>query len=165
MKFFGAPLAIALLLSGITITFVSCESNKKNKSNTTQTTGTESMKREVLSSGLQYEIIAAAKDGARQPEKGKIVVVHYTGWIADKDGNPFMERKFDSSVDRGTPFQFSIGRGQVIKGWDEGVMLMKVGEKRRLIIPAALGYGAYGYPPVIPGGATLVFDVELLDIK
>lgn len=165
MKFFGAPLAIALLLSGIALAVVSCDFNKKDKATTTQTTGTDSMKRETLPSGLQYEIITPAKDDARKPEKGNVVIVHYTGWIADKDGTPIMERKFDSSVDRGTPFQFSIGRGQVIKGWDEGVMLMKVGEKRRLIIPAALGYGPMGYPPVIPGGATLVFDVELLDLK
>lgn len=165
MKFFGAPLVIALLLSGIAVTIISCNQTKKDTSQITQTAGADTMKRQKLPSTLEYEIITPAKDDARQPEKGNIVSVHYTGWIADKDGNPIMDRKFDSSVDRGTPFQFSIGRGQVIKGWDEGVMLMKVGEKRRLIIPAALGYGVYGYPPVIPGGATLVFDVELLDIK
>lgn len=165
MKFLGAPLVIGLLLSGIAVAVISCDQNKKNKPEVTQTSGSDSMKRETLPSGLQYEIITPAKDDARKPEKGNVVIVHYTGWIADKDGNPIMERKFDSSVDRNAPFQFSIGKGQVIKGWDEGVMLMKVGEKRRLIIPANLGYGAYGYPPVIPGNATLVFDVELLDIK
>lgn len=165
MKFLGAPLAIALLLSGITVAFVSCDMNKKSKPNASLTTGTESMKREVLPSGLQYEIITAAKEGARQPEKGNVVTVHYTGWLADKDGNPVMDKKFDSSVDRGTPFQFVVGRGQVIKGWDEGLLLMKVGEKRRLILPAAIAYGAYGAPPRIPGNATLVFDVELLDIR
>lgn len=123
------------------------------------------MKRETLTSGLQYEVITPAKDGAHQPEKGNVVIVHYTGWLADKDGNPIMDKKFDSSVGRGAPFEFVIGKGQVIKGWDEGVMLMKVGEKRRLILPASIAYGAYGAPPRIPGNATLVFDVELLDIR
>lgn len=165
MKFLGAPLVIGLLLSGIAVAIISCDQLKKNNPQATQTLGANTMKREKLASNLEYEIITPAKEDAKQPEKGNIVTVHYTGWIADKDGNPILERKFDSSVDRGAPFEFSIGRGQVIKGWDEGVMLMKVGEKRRLIIPAALGYGAYGYPPVIPGNATLVFDVELLDTK
>lgn len=165
MKFLGAPLVIGLLLSGIAVAIISCDQLKKNNPQVTQTSGANKMKREKLASNLEYEIITPAKEDAKQPEKGNVVTVHYTGWIADKDGNPILERKFDSSVDRGTPFQFSIGRGQVIKGWDEGVMLMKVGEKRRLIIPAALGYGAYGYPPVIPANATLVFDVELLDTK
>ena len=94
-----------------------------------------------------------------------MVTVHYTGWLADANGNPIMDKKFDSSVDRGTPFQFVIGRGQVIKGWDEGVMLMKVGEKRRLILPPSIAYGAYGAGAKIPGNATLVFDVELLDLQ
>lgn len=123
------------------------------------------MKRHKVDSGLQYEIITPAPEGAREPKKGNVVTVHYTGWLADANGNPIMDKKFDSSVDRGTPFQFVIGRGQVIKGWDEGVMLMKVGEKRRLILPPSIAYGAYGAGAKIPGNATLVFDVELLDLQ
>ncbi len=149
-KSIGIPLVIGMLLS-----MPACFSRE----------GKDMNKRTTLPSTLQYEVIQEAEKGAKSPQVGDWVNVHYTGWIADKDGNPMMDRKFDSSVDRNTPFQFIIGKGQVIKGWDEGVALMKVGEKRRLIIPAALGYGARGYPPVIPENATLVFDVELLGVK
>ena len=93
-----------------------------------------------------------------QPKTGDTVSVHYTGWL--KSGT-----KFDSSVDRGTPFEFPVGKGRVIKGWDEGVISMKVGGKRKLIIPAHLGYGDRGAGGVIPGGATLIFEVELLGIR
>ena len=89
---------------------------------------------------------------------GQVAVVHYTGWLTDGT-------KFDSSRDRGQPFSFPIGQGQVIPGWDEGVAGMKVGGRRKLVIPASLGYGDMGAPPVIPPGATLVFDVELMDLK
>ena len=89
---------------------------------------------------------------------GKKVSVHYTGWLTNG-------KKFDSSVDRGDPFVFTIGRGQVIGGWDEGVATMKVGGKRKLTIPPDLGYGARGAGGVIPGNATLVFEVELLGIE
>lgn len=148
-KYIGIPLVIGMLLS-----MPACFSREG-----------KDMKRVTLPSKLQYEIIKEADKGAKSPQVGDWVNVHYTGWIADKDGNPMMDKKFDSSVDRGQPFQFIIGKGQVIKGWDEGVALMKIGEKRRLVIPAELGYGARGYPPVIPANATLVFDVELLDVK
>jgi len=94
--------------------------------------------------------------GAR-PKTGDTVSVHYTGRL--KSG-----QKFDSSVDRGTPFEFPVGKGRVIKGWDEGVSSMKVGGKRKLIIPAHLGYGDRGAGGVIPPGATLIFEVELLKI-
>ena len=96
------------------------------------------------------------------PKPGQTVVVHYTGWLYEggKRG-----KKFDSSVDRGQPFEFPLGKGQVIPGWDEGVATMKVGGKRTLIIPPALGYGARGAGGVIPPNATLMFDVELLDVK
>ena len=107
-------------------------------------------------SGLQY-IDEKVGDGAA-PQKGKRVTVHYTGTLTDG-------KKFDSSRDRGQPFKFVIGVGQVIAGWDEGVMSMKVGGKRKLIIPANLGYGARGAGGVIPPNAELVFDVELLGVS
>jgi peptidylprolyl isomerase len=96
------------------------------------------------------------------PRTGQICVMHYTGWLYE---NGAKGKKFDSSVDRGEPFEFAIGMHQVIGGWDEGVASMKVGGKRTLIIPPALGYGARGAGGVIPPNATLIFDVELLDVK
>jgi peptidylprolyl isomerase len=110
-------------------------------------------------SGLQT-IDATVGTGA-SPKSGQTCVMHYTGWLYDG----VKGAKFDSSVDRGEPFEFKIGIGQVIKGWDEGVLTMKVGGKRTLIIPAALGYGARGAGGVIPPNATLMFDVELLGVK
>ena len=109
----------------------------------------------VTSSGLRYTDDKVG-DGA-SPQKGKRVTVHYTGTLTDG-------KKFDSSRDRGQPFKFVIGLGQVIAGWDEGVMSMKVGGRRTLIIPANLGYGARGAGGVIPPNATLIFEVELLGI-
>ena len=106
-------------------------------------------------SGLAYQdLVVGAGAG---PTRGKAVKVHYTGWL--ENGT-----KFDSSVDRGEPFVFTIGAGEVIPGWDEGVMTMKVGGKRRLVIPPQLGYGAAGAGGVIPPNATLIFEVELLDV-
>jgi FKBP-type peptidyl-prolyl cis-trans isomerase len=113
----------------------------------------------TTASGLQYEILRAAPAGAAKPTVGKLVTVHYTGWLWV---NGEKGQKFDSSVDRGQPFQFNIGLGQVIKGWDEGVLGMFVGEKRRLFISANLGYGARGAGGAIPPNATLMFEVELL---
>lgn len=114
----------------------------------------------TLPSGLQV-VDTVAGSGA-SPKTGEICVMHYTGWLYE---NGRKGKKFDSSVDRGQPFEFPIGVGRVIKGWDEGVSTMKVGGKRTLIIPASLGYGARGAGGVIPPNATLIFDVELLGIK
>ncbi|HUP30363.1 MAG TPA: FKBP-type peptidyl-prolyl cis-trans isomerase [Usitatibacter sp.] len=91
--------------------------------------------------------------------------VHYTGWLHDPAQSDGHGKKFDSSVDRGTPFEFHLGAGQVIRGWDEGVAGMKVGGKRTLIIPPEMGYGARGAGGVIPPNATLVFDVELVSVR
>jgi peptidylprolyl isomerase len=111
-------------------------------------------------SGLQ---ITDTKVGTgATPKPGQICVMHYTGWLYEGGAKG---KKFDSSVDRGQPFEFPIGRQRVIPGWDEGVATMKVGGKRTLIIPPALGYGARGAGGVIPPNATLIFDVELLDVK
>ncbi|MEQ1672241.1 MAG: FKBP-type peptidyl-prolyl cis-trans isomerase, partial [Hyphomicrobium sp.] len=114
----------------------------------------------TTASGLQ--INDTVEGTGASPKTGQTCVMHYTGWLY-KDG--VKGSKFDSSVDRGSPFEFTIGVGQVIKGWDEGVASMKVGGKRTLIIPAALGYGARGAGGVIPPNATLIFDVELLGVK
>ena len=107
---------------------------------------------------LVIKVIKKGKGKVADAKKNPRVTVHYTGTFADG-------KKFDSSVDRGTPFTFVLGAGQVIKGWDQGVDGMKVGEKRHLIIPSSLGYGDAGAPPAIPPGATLHFDVELLDVQ
>ena len=110
----------------------------------------------TTSTGLKYEDV---KQGTGEEAKaGKTVSVHYTGWLTDG-------KKFDSSKDRGQPFEFPLGGGRVIKGWDEGVQGMKVGGVRKLTIPASLGYGSRGAGGVIPPDATLVFEVELLGVR
>lgn len=114
----------------------------------------------TTASGLQ--IIDAKEGTGATPKTGQTCVMHYTGWLYE---NGQKGKKFDSSVDRNEPFEFKIGMRQVIGGWDEGVGSMKVGGKRTLIIPPALGYGARGAGGVIPPNATLMFDVELLAVK
>jgi FKBP-type peptidyl-prolyl cis-trans isomerase FkpA len=119
-------------------------------------TGTENMPMQKidLTPGTGAEIKA-----------GQNALVHYTGWLFDAAAAENKGKKFDSSVDRNEPFEFPVGAGMVIKGWDEGVVGMKVGGKRRLVIPPEMGYGARGAGGVIPPGATLVFDVELVEIR
>ena len=111
----------------------------------------------TTASGLKYIDIEVGSGAT--PQTGQTVVLTYTGWLA-ADGT-----KFDASVDHGQPLSFAIGTGKVIKGWDEGVATMKVGSKRRLIIPPDLAYGEAGYPGVIPANAELIFDVDLLEIR
>jgi FKBP-type peptidyl-prolyl cis-trans isomerase FkpA len=114
----------------------------------------------MTASGLQYEDVNVGS--GPEATAGANVTVHYTGWLQNPDGSA--GRKFDSSKDRNDPFQFPLGAGHVIKGWDQGVQGMKVGGVRRLVIPAALGYGARGAGGVIPPNATLIFEVELLGV-
>jgi FKBP-type peptidyl-prolyl cis-trans isomerase len=142
-------LAAALLLAQTT---QKSPSGRPNTNSPTKVTG-DGVK---TASGLQYWDIKlgtgeAAKEGSR-------VRVHYTGWLTSG-------KKFDSSVDAGKPFDFRIGNGDVIKGWEEGVTGMKVGGKRQLRIPPNLGYGKDGYPGVIPSNATLIFDIQLLGVQ
>jgi FKBP-type peptidyl-prolyl cis-trans isomerase FkpA len=118
--------------------------------------GTDDMAEKITDSGLKYEDLVEGEGAVA--EAGQTVTVHYTGWLTDGS-------KFDSSLDRDQPFQFRLGKGQVIRGWDEGVQGMKIGGKRKLTIPSQLGYGAAGAGGVIPANATLVFDVELLELS
>lgn len=141
----AVALAVAVSLSG-------CQ----KKAASDEGSATEKGSGSVTTSGLKIEDLKVGTGDS--PKPGSVVSVHYTGWLVDG-------KKFDSSVDRGEPFEFVIGQGQVIKGWDEGVMSMKEGGKRKLTIPPELGYGARGAGGVIPPNATLIFEVELLDVK
>ena len=114
----------------------------------------------TTSSGLSY--IDTKVGTGTEAQKGKLIFVHYTGWL---DENGKKGKKFDSSRDRNSPFQFALGAGMVIAGWEEGAVGMKVGGQRTLMIPPELGYGARGAGGVIPPNAKLIFDVELLDVK
>ena len=144
MRFAGAALALALL--AVVIPFA--------RSNAATNQVIE------MPNGLKYTDDTTGNGAAATA--GKKVSVHYTGWLYN---NGVKGAKFDSSVDRGQPFQFTLGAHQVIAGWDEGVAGMKVGGKRTLIIPPELGYGARGAGGVIPPNATLMFDVELLGVQ
>ncbi|HXF94136.1 MAG TPA: FKBP-type peptidyl-prolyl cis-trans isomerase [Nitrospiraceae bacterium] len=139
MRTFGAVLILSLALVPLAVV------------------GAEEVGQEVLTeSGLRYVDLVVGT--GRQAELGDTATVHYTGWLENG-------KQFDSSRDRGEPFSFRVGAGRVIKGWDEGVQGMKVGGKRKLIIPPDLGYGARGAGGVIPPNATLTFEVELLELR
>ena len=125
-------------------------------------TATPTRAQPVMTTPSGLKIIDVKPGTGASPKTGQTCVMHYTGWLYE---NSAKGKKFDSSVDRGEPFEFKIGMHQVIAGWDEGVSTMKVGGKRTLIIPPELGYGARGAGGVIPPNATLMFDVELLAVK
>ena len=144
------------IMSALAIAMIGGVSGFVSTTASAQTAG----KTMTTASGLQ--IIDSKVGTGASPASGQTCVMHYTGWLYQ---NGAKGAKFDSSLDRGAPFEFQIGMGQVIKGWDEGVASMKVGGKRTLIIPPDLGYGARGAGGVIPPNATLIFDVELLGIK
>lgn len=144
------------LLAAVVLVVAACGEEKKNDpdaggSNTSGECGEPT----TTDSGLKIEDLECG-DGA-EAKSGDSVKVHYTGTL--EDGT-----KFDSSLDRGDPFNFQLGGGMVIKGWDEGVVGMKEGGKRKLTIPSDLGYGDQGFPPDIPAGATLIFEIELLEV-
>ena len=148
--------ALLVITSALAITLIASVSTFVSTTASAQTAG----KSMTTASGL--EIIDSVVGTGASPKPGQICVMHYTGWLYE---NGKKGKKFDSSVDRNEPFEFPIGRGRVIAGWDEGVATMKVGGKRTLIIPPQLGYGARGAGGVIPPNATLMFDVELLGVK
>jgi peptidylprolyl isomerase len=124
--------------------------------------GTPAMAQQVTTTSSGLKIIDVTPGTGATPQTGQTAVVHYTGWLYE---NGAKGKKFDSSVDRGQPFEFPLGAHRVIAGWDEGVATMKIGGKRTLIIPPDLAYGARGAGGVIPPNATLMFDVELLGVK
>lgn len=146
-----AFLPLALLLTAGIFATAACSDQAKTQKETSAMT-------ELIKNDIKLGEGALATSG-------KLVLVHYTGWLYDEAAPDHKGKKFDSSRDRQEPFDFPLGAGRVIKGWDEGVEGMKVGGQRTLIIPAHLGYGARGAGGVIPPNATLVFDVELLDVK
>jgi peptidylprolyl isomerase len=146
-------LAAAFISLAVAVPALSADKVENAAAPKTETKGAAPV---TTASGLKYTDVVVGK--GESPKKGQTVTVHYTGTFPDG-------RKFDSSVDRGQPFSFVIGQGQVIKGWDEGVITMKKGGKRQLVIPANLAYGEAGAGGVIPPNATLHFDVELLDFK
>jgi FKBP-type peptidyl-prolyl cis-trans isomerase len=148
------------IMSALAIAVIAGVSGFVSTTASAQTAGKPTGKSMTTASGL--EIIDSVVGTGASPKPGQICVMHYTGWLYE---NGKKGKKFDSSVDRNEPFEFPIGKGRVIAGWDEGVATMKVGGKRTLIIPPQLGYGARGAGGVIPPNATLMFDVELLAVK
>ena len=152
-----AILVIALvILAGAAVLVFMTSQNKQSEDNLSAAGLPDVSNLTTTASGLQYKDITVG-DGA-EAKSGDSVSVHYTGWLTDGT-------KFDSSVDRGQPFSFTLGQGGVIAGWDEGVVGMKEGGKRILVIPSNLGYGPNGASGVIPPNATLIFEVELLDVQ
>jgi FKBP-type peptidyl-prolyl cis-trans isomerase len=149
-------LATLLLAGPIACGGTSDRDSERPAAGFSSTLGVDTAAMTKTPSGLRYQDLAAGEGVAAAA--GRKVSVHYTGWLPNGE-------KFDSSRDRNQPFDFTLGAGQVIAGWDEGVAGMKVGGRRKLVIPPDLGYGTAGAPPDIPPGATLVFDVELVAVR
>jgi FKBP-type peptidyl-prolyl cis-trans isomerase len=164
----------ALTLVSVAFVVVACSPSGKNAdtSSTAPTAAAESAPAASSPASAQgtesmpLQKIELAPGNGAEIKSGQTALVHYTGWLYDTAAPENKGKKFDSSVDRNEPFEFPVGAGMVIKGWDEGVVGMKPGGKRRLVIPPEMGYGARGAGGgLIPGGATLVFDVELVEIR
>lgn len=147
------------------ITSCTCQKTELPQNLETAHQETKTMQKITTASGLSYKTITETSAAAQKAQRGQRVLVHYTGWLADQEGNPRLDKQFDSSYKRNQPFQFTLGAGEVIKGWDEGVEGMAVGEKRQLVIPATLAYGNQAVGNVIPANSTLVFEVELLGVQ
>jgi FKBP-type peptidyl-prolyl cis-trans isomerase FkpA len=128
-------------------------------------TTTPIQEKTTMTASTELQKIDTLPGTGREAEPGFHISVHYTGWLYDEKADGHKGQKFDSSLDRKQPFDFDLGAGQVIQGWDEGFAGMKVGGKRTLVIPPEMGYGARGAGGVIPPNATLLFEVELLDVK
>lgn len=157
----NAPLKLGLLIlaGGIAVALFMPKSGDDSKP---PPTTPSSIKANTVS---EFQKIDTVLGNGLEAKAGSDVSVHYTGWLHDPSAPDLKGKKFDSSVDRGQAFEFPLGGGRVIKGWDEGFAGMKIGGKRTLIIPAEMGYGARGAGGVIPPNATLVFDVELLGVN
>jgi len=157
-----AQIGLMVLLS---VGLLACESPKSGGSEMDQPVteqDTQTQGAAVITELIKDDVVVG--EGV-EAVAGKTAVVHYTGWLYDPSQPENKGKKFDSSRDRGEPYPFPLGAGHVIKGWDEGVVGMKVGGRRMLTIPASMGYGDRGAGGVIPPGATLLFDVELLDVQ
>jgi len=150
-----------LLACACVVTLAACNAQTTPTSNQASTKGKPAMTTTIT----ELQKIDTQVGTGREAEPGFNVSVHYTGWLFDAAAKDNKGKKFDSSVDRGQPFNFGLGQGQVIQGWDEGFAGMKVGGKRTLVIPSEMGYGARGAGGAIPPNADLIFDVELLDVK
>jgi FKBP-type peptidyl-prolyl cis-trans isomerase len=153
------PFATFLLSAALTLALaMGCAQDKKEQTENTDSTASSNQEKAAVNAPADLVIEDLKVGDGPEAKAGQTVSVHYTGWLTDG-------KKFDSSVDRGQPFEFPLGGGRVIKGWDQGVAGMKVGGKRKLTIPPHLGYGDRGAGGVIPPGATLIFEVELLGLK
>jgi len=167
LAIFGAAVAIPVVIGVGLILFVFADAGDGDRETsvlasptaTAEDSGPPPVPGEPTYSDTGLGIVDIETGTGETPVSGQTLVVHYTGWLSEGG------MKFDSSLDRGTPFEFLLGAGGVIDGWEEGLATMKVGGTRRLIVPAELAYGEQGRPPTIPPNAELTFDVELLEIK
>lgn len=162
MKFFSLLLACAC---AVTLNACKAESTASKTPNTSTQTSSTMENAAMTNTITELQKIDTQVGTGREAEAGFNVTVHYTGWLYEATAEGHKGKKFDSSLDRNQPFNFFLGGGQVIQGWDEGFAGMKIGGKRTLVIPSEMGYGARGAGGAIPPNAALIFDVELLDVK